>query len=453
MSITISGLASGLDVNAIIDGLVKAESVPLTAISTKKTNLQAAASTISGIETKLATLRSAASALADPVQFASFKTSSSDSTVVPSVSGNPSAGSYDVQVTQLAQEQRTYSDAQSSSTDDLNQAGTLSLQVGTGTKYDVTVSATDSLTDIASAINKTGARVSASVLYDGKGGYRLQVRGLDTGGANAVTLTETGTTLGLDSATSPDNTYQKAQNAKLKVDNIDVERSTNQIVGVIPGVTFAVTKKTTSAATITVASDPSALATKIQSFVSAYNDVVKAGHTAAGWGDSAASNTVLAGDASIRTMLDKLSRVISTPATGASGKYATMMSVGLASARDGTISLDSSKLSDAIAQDPASVQKLFVVDAKNGLSGLMGNMKTTIDSLTSGKYASLQLRLDALNALATKCDDESTALQRRIDAYKTQLTNQFANLETIMTQTKTQTSALNGIKDVNSKSD
>ncbi len=80
-------------------------------------------------------------------------------------------------------------------------------------------------------------------------------------------------------------------------------------------------------------------------------------------------------------------------------------------------------------------------------------MKTTIDTLTSGKYAPLQLRMDALQALATKCDDESTALQRRIDSYKLLLQKQFANLETIMTQTKTQTQALNGIKDVNSKSD
>lgn len=451
MSITITGLASGLDVNAIIDGLVKAESVPLTAISTKKTNYNAASSTISSIETKLAALRSASSALADPVQYASYKTSSSDSTIVPTVAGAPQQGSYDVIVTQLATEQRSYSDAQLSSTDDLSMTGNLSIQIGSGTTYDVAVNSTDSLSDIASAINKSGARVSASVLYDG-GKYRIQVRGLDSGAANSVALTETGTTLGLDTTVNPDNTYQKAGNAKLKIDSIDVERSTNQIVGVIPGVTFAVTKKTTSAATITVQSDPNALATKINNFVTAYNDVVKAGHTAAGWGDTAASNTILQGDASIRTMLDKISRVIGAPVTGTSGKYTTVMSVGLSSNRDGTIGLDSSKLTDAISQDPGSVQKLFVVDAKSGLTGMMGTMKTAIDSLTSGKYAPLQLRMDALSSLATKCDDESTALQRRIDTYKLILQRQFANLENIMTQTKTQTQALNGIKDVNSKS-
>lgn len=447
MSITISGLASGLDVNTIIDGLVKAESVPLTVLQTKKSNLNAASSTISNIETKLAALRAAATALADPVQFSSFATTSSDSAVVPTVSGAPAVGAYDVLVDAIATEQRTYSNTQSSSTSDLGMSGSVSVQVGSGTSFDVAVETGDSLSEIASKINKSGARVSASVLYDGTD-YRIQVRGLDTGEANAVTLTETGTALGLD---DPANIFQKAQNAKLHVDGIEVQRSTNQIVGVIPGVTFAVTKKTASAATISVASDPAALATKINAFVKAYNDVVTAGHNAAGYGQTSASNATLAGDASIRTMLDKLQRVIGSPVAGASGKYSTVLAVGLASNRDGTISLDTTKLNAAIAADPSSVSRLFVVDAKSASTGMMGTMQSTIDGLTSGKYASLQLRIDALAKLATRCDDDATALQRRIDAYKTLLTKQFSALEKIMTATKTQTQALDNIKSVNSK--
>ncbi len=447
MSITISGLASGLDVNAIIDGLVKAESVPLTALQTKKTNLNAASSTISSIETKLASLRAAAAALADPVQFSSFATTSSDSAIVPTVSGAPSPGSYDVQVDSIATEQRTYSSTQSSSTTDLGMSGTVSVQVGSGTSFDVAVETGDSLSEIASKINKSGARVSAAVLYDGTD-YRIQVRGLDTGEANAVTLTEAGTALGLD---DPANTFQKAQNAKLHVDGIEVQRSTNQIVGVIPGVTFAVTKKTASAATVNVASDPAALATKINTFVKAYNDVVTAGHNAAGYGQTSATNTMLAGDASIRTMLDKLQRVIGSPVTGASGKYSTVLAVGLSSGRDGSISLDATKLNAALAADPASVSRLFVVDARNGSTGMMGTMQSSIDGMTSGKYASLQLRIDALAKLATRTDDDTTALQRRIDAYKTLLTKQFSALERIMTATKTQTQALDNIRSVNAK--
>lgn len=448
-TIQITGLASGLDVNTIIDSLVKAESVPITQLTTKKTNVEAASSTLTAIETKLSTLRTAASALADPVQFSSYSTKSSDTAIVATVSGSPAPGSFDVSVSQIASEQRTYSDKQGSSTADLNLSGTLSIQVGAKAAVDVTVDATDSLTEIAAKINQTGERLSASVIFDGTD-YRLQVRGLDTGASNAVAFTENGFTLGL---TKVANTYQKAQNAKLKVDNIDFERSTNQVVGVIPGVTLALTKATASAATITVASDPTALAAKINTFVTAYNDVVKASHDAAGYGTTEASNALLAGDSSIRTMLDKLQRVIGGKVTGASGKFEAMTAVGLESNRDGTISLNQVKLASAIADDSASVSRLFVVDAKTGSTGAMGTMKSVIDALTVGKYATLQNRIEALDKTATDIDTQKATLQRRVDGYKALLTAQFAALEEIMTKTKTQTAALNNIPDVYSKSD
>ena len=65
-------------------------------------------------------------------------------------------------------------------------AGDISLQVGSGVPALVNVLATDSLTDIAAKINQSGQRVGPSVLFDGTT-YKLQVRGLDTGAANAVT--------------------------------------------------------------------------------------------------------------------------------------------------------------------------------------------------------------------------------------------------------------------------
>lgn len=449
MSITISGLASGLDVNAIIDGLVKAESVPLTSLKTKQSQVQAASTTITSIQTKLGALRAAATALADPVQFSSYAATSSDSAVVASVSGAPTKASYDITVDSIAAEQRTYSDLQDSATDALAMAGTLTIQAGAAAGVDVNVVAGDSLSAIASKINSSGARVSASVLYDGTK-YRLQVRGADTGEANAVNFTESGFSLGLSSYDAA--TDQKAADAKIHIDGIEVKRSTNQLVGVIPGVTLAVTKKTTSAATIAVSQDPAALANKIGALVKAYNDVVTTSHTASGYGQSTASNPMLAGDGALRGMLDKLQRVIGSPVTGASGKYSTMLAVGLESNRDGTLTLNQTKLNAAIAADPTSVSKLFVVDAKTASTGAMGTMQTVIDSLTVGKYAALQNRIDALDARSRDMDAQSAAIQRRIDGYQAKLQAQFSALEKIMTQTKTQTAALNNILDVNSKS-
>ena len=54
--------------------------------------------------------------------------------------------------------------------------------------------------------------------------YRLQLQGLDTGAANTVNVTEGGSVaLGLSNSA---NVVQVAQDAHLKVDGLDVTRST-----------------------------------------------------------------------------------------------------------------------------------------------------------------------------------------------------------------------------------
>lgn len=439
MGITISGIASGLDVNTIVDGLVKAERVPLDRIAAQKTNVTAARDTLTAITGKLATLRTAAADLANPIHFSSFAASSSDPAVVSTVTGVASTGSFDVEVTSLAREQRTYSDTQTSSTDALGLNGNLSIQVGAGTAVNVAFASSDSLGAIAAKISSSGARVSASVLFDGTA-YRLQVRGLDTGAANDVKFVETGDVLGL---ATPANTFQPASNAILLVDGIEVQRPTNQIVGVIPGVTLAITKKTTTAASINVASDPDALAKKIQTFVSAYNDVVSSSHAAVGFGTLTASSQVLAGDGTVRSALDKLARVIGTPVTGASGKYKTMTAVGLASKADGTLALDVGKLTSALATDPSSVARLFVVDAPSAATGAMGTMKSLIDQLTLGKTAPLANRLSSFAAQMRRMDTDTETLQRHLDTFAVQLRARFTAIESVMSKAKLQTDALN----------
>src|SRR5262249_3787663 len=152
-----------------------------------------------------------------------------------SASGAAQPGAYDVNVTKLAKEQRTYSNAFSANA--LNMSGNLDLAVG-GTSKQIAVTASDTLNTIADKINGAGLRVGASVFYDGTN-YRLQVRGLDTGAANAVTFGGTGgigDQLGLNVAA---NTKQSAQDAALTVDGFAITSKTNQVTGAIPGVTLA----------------------------------------------------------------------------------------------------------------------------------------------------------------------------------------------------------------------
>jgi flagellar hook-associated protein 2 len=441
VTITLSGLASGLDTQTIMNSLMKVEQIPLTQLQSQQASYQQASSTMSTFLSKVSALRSAAQTLADPSTYRSLTASSSDTGVSATVSGAASPGSYSVKVLALAHEQRTRSDAVDSGTDALGQSGTVSLQVGSGTAVNVDVSASDSLADIADNINKSGARVSASVLYDGSK-YRLLLRGTDSGAANAITISEAGTSLNL---ADPDNTYQAATDSHVQIDGNDITRSTNVVQGALPGLTLSLTKETSSAATVTVSSDPSALTTKINALVSAYNDVVNTGHADAGYGTSKAQNSVLQSDTAIRTTLDRLSQILGSVVAGTSGRYTTLSSVGLSSTKDGTLQLDSTKLQSALAKDPSSVARLFNTDTSTGATGAMGLLTSAIDTLTKGNSSVLAGRKAALDAHATKLGDDADALSRRINLYQQQLQDQFTALETTMGAIKAQNSAFAGL--------
>ncbi|MBL8740112.1 MAG: flagellar filament capping protein FliD [Myxococcales bacterium] len=439
--ISFGGLSSGIDTESIISAMISAESVPMARINSQKSNIDAALLTINSITGKFSTLKTASQALSSATGFASFKSTSSDSAVVATVTGAATTGAYDLTVQQLAKEQRTYSNAQTSSTAALGMAGDFSIAVGSGSPATITVAATDTLTDIAAKINQSGQRVGASILFDGTN-YKLQVRGLDTGAANSVTFAENGTALGL---ATPANTVQAAQDAMLTIDGNVITRATNQVNGVIPGVTLALTKTTTSPATIKVESDPDALIGKIQTFVTAYNDIVSASQAAAGWGNFKASNQELAGDSTLRGVLDRLSRQVGAIVPGTTGKYQTLPSIGLGSTKDGKLSLDTAKLKTALEADPSAVQKLFVNDPALGSTGAMVGMVTLVDQQITGSSAPLKAKAEAYSKRSLKLTEDSDAIQRRLDLMETQLRNRFTQLEMIMSKYKTQGSALGAI--------
>lgn len=441
MTITLSGLASNLDTQTIMNSLMKIERIPLDQLNQQQASYTQAKTSLSSFLSKVTSVRSAAAALADPNGFRSLTASSSDAGVSATVSGAAVPGSFSVQVTSLAHEQRTKSNPQASSTDALAQAGSIVLTVGGGSAVSVSVDPGDSLAAIADNINKSGARVSAAVLYDGSQ-YRLTVRGLDSGAANAITIDENGVTLGLS---DPANTYQAATDAKVLVDGNEVTRSSNVVQGVIPGVTLSLSKEMTSASTVTISADPGALATKVQTLVNAYNDVVATGHSLAGYGTSKAANTILQGDSAVRTTLDRLSRIFGSNVAGTSGRYTSLSSVGLSSNSDGTLKLDTSKLTTAMNADPTSVARLFTTDTSLGATGAMGSLLSAIDSLTVGTTSLLTSRVGSLGKQATKLADDATKMQARLDAYQTALADQFVRLETTMGAINAQDYAYRGL--------
>jgi flagellar hook-associated protein 2 len=341
--------------------------------------------------------------------------------------GGASPARYAVRVVSLASADRYYADPVAARDQTgLFGTGTLGIQVGTGATVNVTVEASDTLDTLASKINAAGAGVTASVLNTGSG-YRLQIAGSQTGAASALTLTETGTTLGFGNV---GNRAATASDAVVEIDGFTVRRSTNVIDAAIPGVSLDL-KKTSPAGTtqeVDVTRDQGSLSDRIKTFVTAFNVVNTAieGESASAGGAAKPADS-LSGDSTVRTIQGRLRTLVTSPMVGATGRYTTLASIGVSIQRGGALQLDETKLAAAITADPDAVTRLL-----GGDTGLMKGLENELDQWTDPATGMIDARTDAVRAQQRAIDDQIAALERRLDAYETQLRRQFSALESTM---------------------
>lgn len=427
-TVSFPSIGSTIDVQSIIDAYVNAESVNQNQMKQRATSLQSASTSISNISSSLSSLSSALSALTDAKTVQSYAVSSSGSDVAASITGSVQPGSYSVEVLDIAKEYRAYSATNATSaTDAANISGVLQIGVGKGGPASVTISASDSLNAIVGKINSSGLKVAASTFYDGTN-YRIQLRGLDTGKDNQVTLS--GLDLGFGDT---GNLIQQASDAHVKVDGQDVYSSSNQINGAVSGVTLAVSAKTTSPLTVSVKADAQGLVDKVQAMVTAYNAVISKVHTTAGYGTTGASVASLSGDSTLRSLTDSLSNtLLSTVSSGTN--YPTLGSLGINLQKDGTLSLDSAKLTKAVTSDSASVISLLAgAGTGKGIMDLMSGVAKSFDEAGSGILAK---KVETLTSQVKVWNTNVDSEQARIDNYTTMLQKQFSVMTTSISASK-----------------
>jgi flagellar hook-associated protein 2 len=444
-SINLAALGfGGIDTSSLVSGLVAVESQPMTALQTQETNEQSAATSISSFSSTLSALSQAALTLSDPSTFESMSVTSSDSSIVGTASDSPDAGQWTVSVSSMAQAQRTLSNGAASSTTALGLSGTLEITSGSGSPTPIAISSTDSLTDIANAISSAGLPVQASILYDGSQ-YHLLVSGNNTGSANAISFDESGLTggsgfsLGLSTAS---NTLQQATNANLDVGGVAITSATNQVTDAIPGVTLAVTQPTTTPATVSITPDATSAENEVQAFVTAYNNMVTSGHTTAGYGTTAASNSLLQGDVGVESSLEQMSQIVAEQIPGATGSYTSLADVGVTLNSDGTLAFSTSTFATALQNDPTSVQSLFCQNSSNGTTGIMSQIASTIISLTDPATGVIQAELNGFSSREQTMTTEISSMQTQVSAYQTQLQNEFTQMNTMLEQYKQMATAL-----------
>ncbi len=268
-----SGFASGIDFRAIIDAVLNAERIPIKTIQKRIDTFTKAKNSFSDFSDRLETFASSIEELNKAATVAGKTATLSDENAPFSASASSSAepGSYDVEVSQVAQAHRVRSDALSDRYSPLVTDGTITIQAGGHEEISLDVSAANgnnSLQGIADTINAEDKGVVASIINDGTNDI-LVVRSEETGSTHALTITDS-TNLNLDEAT---NELQAARSASLTIDGLAITSETNSVSGAIQGITLTLRDETTTAVTISVAADTDTTKAALESFVESYNEI------------------------------------------------------------------------------------------------------------------------------------------------------------------------------------
>ncbi|MFN3201823.1 MAG: flagellar filament capping protein FliD [Bradymonadia bacterium] len=200
MSISISGLASGLDVDGIINQLLTLERAPITSLQQKIVDAEQRNASYSDLSGRLGSLRSAARDLNSSSLFGSKTATSSDSSLVTvNATDKASNGTYTVKALQKATTNRLGAQGfvDDNATAVAAAAGTFSFQIGDGSEIEIDVNESTTLSQLADAINDASSDVRAEIVNDGTATnpFRLILSGVKGGTDNEVKVVQNDTTL------------------------------------------------------------------------------------------------------------------------------------------------------------------------------------------------------------------------------------------------------------------
>lgn len=436
-----TGLVSNIDYNSLISQLVSLKRQSITDLNAEKKILSDRSSAYGTLNSKVADLISATNALTTSTSFNVFSTAVSDAAMLGATANSTATtGTYQVVISALAKAHKIAANGVASTTS-LVGAGTFAFQVGTGAVNTITTTGATTLTDLQNSINGLNAGVTASIVNDGSAPNpnRLILTSNTTGASNGITITTNTTTLNFAT------TLQAAQNASFTVDGLAYTRSSNSVTDVISGVTLnlnaADALKTT---TLTVNRDTTKIQQNIIALTDKYNAIVSYIQANSRYDTKTKTAGVFFGDSVARSVWDDLRRVMQSAISGLPSTMNRLVNIGVNSnSTTGQLSIDSAKLSTALASSFNDVVNLFIAGSTtNGFGKLVNDLANNINDYANGRITSRQ---KGISKNIISIDRDVANKEAAVSTYETQLRAQFAALENLLGKLKSQGNYLSGL--------
>ena len=434
MSSKVTMNMTGLDTQNIIEQLMKVERIPLQKLELKKQAVAEKRAAWNAIKTKVDAVLSKIGTLTKESLYNTKTPKVSDLSIVSaSASESAAVGRYDIEVLTLARshvlQSRVFSEGPDVS---LGMSGSLTLTLGGSDPFSVDIVESDTLNTVAEKINQGEMGIRASVLQVRPNEYSLVLTGESTGKEIAIveTLAE-GNTFDISQVVS-------ASNSSFKINGVTFERDSNNVSDAIQGVTLDLLK--TGETSLSVAYNDDSIVSAVKSFADEYNSLIDLTSRYNFWDNDTKSSGLLFGDPLLQRLLSEIQSTLFASIDLPGFKFVGQVGISTgaigAFSRDGKITIDESKLKEALSTDRESVASLFV-EGSSGSNGVFKTLESTLQMYTSynGFLPLKDAQFESENKDISKQIDN---VQKRLDMKLVGLQRKFTALETYLARMETQ---------------
>ncbi len=458
------GAGSGTNTKKMVQDLVQAERAPTEKrLNQRKQEVQQELSALGKMRSAMSQFRDAVKGLGEADAYSGVKAESSDDGVA-SISAQRGAlpGRHTVQVEQLAQGQRlaTPSGAFEERSATLG-SGRLTLVNGRGEEQTVRIGEEQSkLPGVRDAINEQAEGVRASIVDDGEG-PRLVLSTQESGAGNALQQIRVAPSEGGEQQAGGESPageegggsesglgrlaalrysaeqeaegqqgapgggmeqLQPAADAVAVIDGMRVREESNKLEGALQGATLELQGK--GRAQVSVEQKTGLAEKNIQGLIEAYNKVQGQLDQLSAYDPESEQAAPLQGDATVRSLSSQLSRALTAPVPALGDEPPQSLGdLGVKTERDGSLSLDSARLQEAVGQHPQQVTRLMTDPESGVVARVQGVLKDALgrDSVLDMRKEGLQDRLEGIS-------EEREELDERMAQREEQLREQFSSM-------------------------
>ncbi|MFZ5639695.1 MAG: flagellar filament capping protein FliD [Bacillota bacterium] len=476
----LGGIVSGLDTYDLINKILQVERQPVTLMKSRQYTFELKKDLWTEVNTSLLALKTANDKLLDINSFKNRTvTTSNDAVVTAAASASAAEATYDIVITNLAQNHQVAGDKKASDWT-AGVDGTFKLSDGIY-ESTINVTAADTLQTIADKINNAkdntdtskSLRITASIVDN-----TLVLSHDESGSANQISFTDDPNkileNIGLvtaDGTLTIKNQLKAAEDAIFTVNGINVTRSRNDnLTDVISGITLNL--KAENSATITVIKDLNAAYTTVKAFIDQYNSTLDLINTRLSeqkvkepTSDFDRQKGLLRGDSVMAGVKGRLRKEISDPVDGLSSAYDRLSVIGITTTSDdygksGKLQIDETKFKEALAANPDAVIQLFSNTADTdgdgtveySEKGVAVRITEELNNLTSSsttsiggtvvKVGTILNTIDSIDKIIDGYGDQINAFEERLKLREKALWDQFTALENALSTLNNQASWL-----------